>query len=117
MIIDTSVEPRQPRPTQVFRKREPTVRFTVDQSRRQNELIRAAWNSFESKDAVIAFLNTHNECLGGEPLRLAMASDDGLYSAARLLEEVQRAPTNERTTFSNQSGARFDGRNGGLMRS
>lgn len=92
MIIDTSLEPQaKPRTAQVFRKREPIVRFTMDQARRQNELIRAAWDSLKSKDAVIAFLNTHNERLGGEPLGLAMASDDGLLSAARLLEELRMA--------------------------
>ena len=90
MIIDTSLDP-EPRSlqTRTFRKSSPIVRFTADQSRRQNDLLRGAWRSFKSKDAVIAFLNTHNEDLGGEPLTLALASDDGPSSAERLLGEMR----------------------------
>lgn len=91
MIIDTSLEAKpSPQQTRKFRKYEPAVRFTPDQSRRQNVLLRGAWDSFKSKDAVIAFLNTYNADLGGEPLAIALASDDGLQSAEQLLASLPR---------------------------
>ena len=91
MIIDTSLEPKpSPQQTRRFRKYEPAVRFTPDQSRRQNVLLRGAWDSFKSKDAVIAFLNTYNADLGGEPLAIALASDDGLQSAEQLLASLSK---------------------------
>lgn len=86
MIIDTSIEP-EPKPvrTRSFRPSAPLVRFAPDQTKRQNDLIRAAWQSLKSKDAVKAFLNTHNDELEGVPLRLALASEHGLKSAQELL--------------------------------
>jgi hypothetical protein len=91
MIIDTSLDPKpSPQQTRKFRKYEPGVRFTPDQSRRQNALLRGAWESFKSKDAVIAFLNTYNADLGGEPLAIALASDDGLQSAEQFLASIPK---------------------------
>ena len=89
MIIDTSAEqaPSPPR-TSKFRRYE-VIRFTPDQSRRQNDLLRFAWQSLKVKDAVIAFLNTYNDDLRGEPLSLAIASDDGLMRAEKLLGEMR----------------------------
>jgi hypothetical protein len=86
MIIDTSLEPAPRKPqTRTFRRSVPIVRFTPDQSRRQNDLIRGAWESLKTKEAVIAFLNTHNDALGGEPLTLALASEEGLRFAEQEL--------------------------------
>jgi hypothetical protein len=86
MIIDTSLEPAPRTPqTRTFRRSGPAVRFTPDQSRRQNELIRDAWESLKTKEAVIAFLNTHNEALGGQPLGMALASEEGFRVAERAL--------------------------------
>ncbi|GAA4747834.1 hypothetical protein GCM10023264_12070 [Sphingomonas daechungensis] len=76
--------------TQVFRKSAQGVRFTPIQSGRQNELIRSAWQSLSSKGAVIAFLNTANDKIGGRPLTLALQSDDGLRLAQRLLLDAER---------------------------
>ena len=95
MIIDTSLDPKpSPQQTRKFRRYEPAVRFTPDQSRRQNALLRGAWDSFKSKDAVIAFLNTYNADLGGEPLAVALASDDGLQSAEQLLASLPKPVEN-----------------------
>ena len=80
------------RQTRTFRKYQPTVRFTPEQVNRQNALIRYAWANLATKEAVIAFLNTHNEELGGEPLTLAIASEQGLRSAEEMLS---RAPAPE----------------------
>ena len=76
MIIDTSLEPAPRVPEKrTFRRPGPLIRFTPDQSRRQNELIRGAWEALRTKEAVIAFPNTHDEALGGEPLRIALARE------------------------------------------
>ena len=86
MILDTSLEPAPRMPqTRTFRRSGPVVRFTRDQARRQNELIRGAWDSLKTKEAVIAFLNSHNDALGGEPLSLALGSEEGLLAAERAL--------------------------------
>ena len=90
MIIDTSAEPEpKVRTTRAFRKYEPTVHVSPEQNKRQNDLLREAWESLKSRDAVMAFLMTYNQDLGGQPLALAMASDEGFESAARLLGEMR----------------------------
>lgn len=91
MIIDTSLDLKPKPQTRKFRKYEPPVRFTPDQSRRQNALLRRVWDSLKSKDAAIAFLNTYDAGLGGEPLAVALASDDGLRSAEQLLASLPRS--------------------------
>jgi len=75
-----------PKRTRTFRKYEPSFRFTPNQAHRQNVLIRSAWLSLGSKEAVIAFLNTTNKKIGGRPLALALESEEGLRSSQRLLE-------------------------------
>jgi hypothetical protein len=97
MIIDTSAEPEPKiRTTRTFRKYEPTVRFSPEQNRRQNDLLREAWGRLESKDAVMAFLLTDNQELGGQPLALAMASEDGLKSAVKLLGDMRNGSRRQR---------------------
>jgi len=81
-----------PKKTRSFRKYAPSVRFTPLQAQRQSELIRSAWKSLASKEAVIAFLNTRNEKIGGKPLMLALGSDDGLRSAQGLLKALVVEP-------------------------
>ena len=89
MTINGSIDGKaQPKRSRTFRKYEPSVRFTPNQAQRQNNLIRSAWQSLGSKEAVIAFLNTTNDGIGGRPLTLALGSDDGLRSAQRLLADI-----------------------------
>ena len=45
---------------------------------RQGRAVNAARAAFGSTEAVLAFLNTPHEALGGRPLDLALASDAGL---------------------------------------
>ena len=79
---ETTPETRQ---TRVFRKSQPIIRFTPQQVSRQNDLIRCAWQNLARKEAVIVFLNTHSDELGGEPLSLAIASEQGLRNAEQML--------------------------------
>ena len=93
MTVDASPEPAvRPGRTRTFRRYNPITNFTPDQTRRQSDLLRSAWRSLKSKEAVISFLNTSNDRLGGVPLSLAMASEDGLRSAETLLGEMHLEP-------------------------
>jgi hypothetical protein len=73
---------------QSFRRRAPATRSSPEQLRRQNDVLRCAWRTLSEAESVIAFLNTHNENLGGQPLHLALHSDEGLLRVERLLGEI-----------------------------
>ena len=83
MSLDQSAPPTAR--IQPLRRRASQTSFTWEQSRRQNELLRIAWQSLADREAVIAFLNTHNEQLDGQPLQLALGSDEGLARVESLL--------------------------------
>jgi hypothetical protein len=51
-------------------------------------VLQCAWRNLGTSGSVIAFLNTHNEQLGGPPLHLAIESDEGLLRVEAMLEEV-----------------------------
>jgi hypothetical protein len=86
MATIESIDTQSPsKRTRTFRKYAPSFRFAPHQAQRQNDLIRSAWPRLKTKEAVIAFLNTTNETIGGQTLILALGSDDGLRSAQRLL--------------------------------
>ena len=52
---------------------------------RQAQIAGQAWSVFKDRDAVMTFLNTHRDDLGGRPLDIAIASDDGLQTVRDLL--------------------------------
>ena len=74
--------------TRQFRKKTPSVRPTQEQLRRQDSVLQCAWRSLGESGPVIAFLNSHNEHLGGQPLYLALESDEGLFRVEGLLKEI-----------------------------
>ena len=92
MIIDTSAEPQPKLQRRTFRKFEAPVRYSPEQAKRLDEVLRRAWSSLPSKDAAIDFLNTPSERLGGKPMSLALESDAGLESVKKLLEGMRLAP-------------------------
>jgi Protein of unknown function (DUF2384) len=61
---------------------------TPDQSRRQSELVQAAWRHFREPAPMIAFLNSRHDALEGQPLHLAIESDEGLARVERLLQQL-----------------------------
>lgn len=61
-----------------FRRKYTTVRLTPDQATRQGQVATGAFRHFGGRDAAMAFLNGHDETLGGRPLDLAIASAEGL---------------------------------------
>jgi hypothetical protein len=91
MIIDTSAETKHKPRTRTFRKFEAPVRYSPEQTKRLDELLRRAWSSLPSKDAAIAFLNTQSDSLGGKPMSIALESDAGLESVKEVLEGIRVA--------------------------
>lgn len=73
-----------------FRKRRKSPAPTPEQSRRQSDLVQSAWRHFREAAPMIAFLNTHHEALNGQPLHLAIESDEGLERVQRLLQPLTR---------------------------
>jgi len=71
-----------------FRKKAPAALPDAEQSRRQDSVLRYAWHRFGESGAAIAFLNTHNDPLGGQPLLIALESDEGLVRVERSLRET-----------------------------
>ena len=76
------------RRTRSFRKYAPAIKHSPEQLRRQNDVLRYTWQKLREPGPVIAFLNTHHEHLGGQPLQIAMHSDDGLSRVEQLLGEI-----------------------------
>lgn len=92
MSDNTPAEERAPdqpeRRTRSFRRYAPAIKHSPEQLRRQNDVLRCAWQKLTEPGSVIAFLNTHHEGLGGQPLQIAMHSDDGLLRVEQLLGEI-----------------------------
>lgn len=74
--------------TKTFRRYSDVPRLTPEQARRQSDVLRRAWRHFGESGLVIAFLNAQHEQLNGQPLCLAIESDDGLMRVERLLEDM-----------------------------
>ncbi len=70
-----------------FRKRFDTVRLSPEAAARQGKAATAAFLALKDRDAMIAFLNTHDDTLGGRPIDLAVESDAGL----KLVEDALAA--------------------------
>jgi hypothetical protein len=82
-----AANPRRPR-TMKFPKRRTAPLPTPEQSRRQADVVRFAWRHFGEAGPVIAFLNTLHNDLDGQPLHLAIESDEGLERVESLLKQM-----------------------------
>ena len=81
------VRPEEKRPTRQFRKYKAAARLSPDELRRQNDVLQSARQHFVDAAPMIAFLNNrHPQLDGGQPLHLAVQSDDGLMRVKRLLQ-------------------------------
>jgi uncharacterized protein (DUF2384 family) len=75
---------------QPFRKARPLL--PADAGERQGRAVNAARAAFGSTEAVLAFLNSPHPDLGGRPLDLALASDEGLEAVeAAIAAQAGRA--------------------------
>lgn len=70
-----------------FRKSFNAPRLTREEADRQGRLSRVAWDAWGDRDRVVAFLNGHDEALGGRPIDLAIGSDEGLVAVERAIAE------------------------------
>ena len=86
--VDQPVTNPQRTRSMAFRKRRNSPQPTPEQSRRQSDLLQAAWRHFGEAPPVIAFLNTRHAALEGQPLHLAIESDEGLERVERLLRQL-----------------------------
>ena len=86
--IDGHAADRRRRQSIAFRKRRNAPLPTLDQSRRQSDLVQAAWRHFREAAPMIAFLNSRHDALEGQPLHLAIESDEGLARVERLLQQL-----------------------------
>lgn len=77
----TETKPRRSgfQPRRMMRKMDPVA------AERQGRITMLAWKKLGNENA-IAFLNAHDEALGGRPLDLAVASEEGLGAVERAIE-------------------------------
>jgi uncharacterized protein (DUF2384 family) len=68
-----------------FTNRANAPRLTPEQAERQGSASRRAVEVLGRTDEVIAFLNTHDEALGGRPIDIAVASAEGLSAVEQAL--------------------------------
>ncbi|WP_404713526.1 antitoxin Xre/MbcA/ParS toxin-binding domain-containing protein [Sphingomonas sp. MMS24-J13] len=68
-----------------FQKRSTQPRLSAEEAARQGRVSQLAFSALRQPQAVIAFLNTHNDALGGRPIDLAVASAAGLLSVEQAL--------------------------------
>lgn len=61
-----------------FRRNLTAPRLTPVEAARQGRVSRLAFEALRKPGAAVAFLNRHDEALGGRPIDLAIASADGL---------------------------------------
>lgn len=69
---------------QKFRRKFTTNRLSPESAERQSRVTMLAWNTLGS-DKAMAFLNAHQETLGGRPLDLAVASAAGCEAVERAI--------------------------------
>lgn len=68
-----------------FRKKFSSVRMPADSAERQGRVTMLAWRLLGGRDEAMAFLNNHDEALGGRPLDLAVASVEGCEAVERAI--------------------------------
>ncbi|WP_227698697.1 antitoxin Xre/MbcA/ParS toxin-binding domain-containing protein [Sphingomonas hengshuiensis] len=81
-VAETNEKPQFKR----FRKRFDTVRLTPDAAQRQGKAATLAWEAFRDRDKVVAFLNTHDDTLGGRPIDLVVESAEGFDRVVQALD-------------------------------
>ena len=71
-----------------FRKRSKGPVPSPEQARRQSHIVQSAWRHVGAPGPVIAFLNTRHPGLEGQPLHLAIESDEGLKRVEEVLDKM-----------------------------
>lgn len=73
-----------------FKRRYDGPRLTAEQAARQGDAVRLAFDAFGGSAAAIAYLNQHDDALGGRPIDLVVASPEGLASVAQAMAAMPR---------------------------
>lgn len=68
-----------------FRRSYGSIPFARDSAERQSKAALLAWKVLGGREPATAFLNIHNDELGGRPIDLAIASAEGLAAVERAL--------------------------------
>ena len=89
-VVTADVSLRKPERKQ-FRRACRAERPSPEVMERQGRLTRSAWTALGDRDAVVAFLNTHDEAMGGRPIDLALASYEGLGRVEEAMTLMARA--------------------------
>jgi len=69
-----------------FRNRAAAFRLSPEEAERQGRVSRLAFDTLGAAEA-IAFLNGHDDALGGRPLDLAVRSEAGIAAVAQALAD------------------------------
>lgn len=78
---ETEDRPRR----KMFRDRYTTVKISKESAERQGRVTMLAWRLLGGRDGAMAYLNAHDETLGGRPLDLAVASVEGCAAVERAI--------------------------------
>lgn len=74
-----------------FRKSSTGPRLTAQEAARQGRVSRLAFEALRAPGAAVAFLNQHDDALGGRPIDLAVASADGLARVESTIAKLAAA--------------------------
>jgi len=74
---DAATQPLDRPRRKPFRNKFSMPRLSPESAERQGRVTLLAWKMLGGRDAAIAFLNNHDDTLGGRPLDLAVASAAG----------------------------------------
>lgn len=86
---DTEAGASRPR-TSGFRKKFTENRLSPESAARQGKVARIAFEAL-GREGATAFLNGHDDALGGRPLDLAIASDAGLAAVEQAIAARREA--------------------------
>lgn len=98
MLSPTLVEPLAPPPAEPDKTRARPFRRYSDKPRlapaavaRQGRVATLVWERLRDNAAVLAFLNAHDAGLGGRPIDLAIAGDEGMRAVVARLDALHPA--------------------------
>jgi uncharacterized protein (DUF2384 family) len=86
-MTDAPETPATNKPSRPFRKRFVENRLSPESAARQGRVTQLAWEKLGGLAGAAAFLNHHDEALGGRPLDLAVASAEGLKAVEQAIAE------------------------------
>lgn len=85
MLTPTPAETDKPR-TRQFRRHSDKPRLAPEAVARQGRVATLVWERLRDNAAVLEFLNAHDDGLGGRPIDLAIAGDDGIRAVIARLD-------------------------------